>query len=58
MALARVFVRPNSRVLILDEAMGQMDGVKKRDIIYPRLFEFVERNHMTLIVITHYLVRR
>ena len=43
--------------MILDEAMGQMDGFKKREIILPRLFEFVKQHNMTLILISHDAVR-
>ena len=31
----------------------QMDTIKKREFIMPRLFEFVRRHNMTLIVVSH-----
>ena len=52
-ALARIFLRPKSKILILDESLGQMDAVKKRDFIMPRLLEFVRLHNMALIFITH-----
>ena len=52
-ALARAFLRPQSRVMILDEAMSAMDPIKKREFILPRLFAFVQRHAMTLIIVTH-----
>ena len=80
-ALARIFVRHDTKILILDEgvsetsiiftyiylylllhlfilkiAMSQMDAYKKREIIYPRLFEFTRKFGIALIIITHDLV--
>jgi len=52
-ALARVFVRSQCSLLILDEAIGQMDSYKKREIILPRLFDFVEKKNMSLVIISH-----
>lgn len=52
-ALARVFLRQDARILILDEAMGQMDAYKKRETILPRLLEWVDANNMALIVVSH-----
>eukprot|EP00003_Mantamonas_plastica_P026478 TRINITY_DN5427_c2_g2_i1.p2 TRINITY_DN5427_c2_g2~~TRINITY_DN5427_c2_g2_i1.p2 ORF type:complete len:185 (-),score=77.08 TRINITY_DN5427_c2_g2_i1:1352-1906(-) len=52
-ALARVFLRPKAKILILDEALGQMDAYKKREIIMPRLYRYVEQNNMALIMISH-----
>ena len=52
-ALARVFLRKDAQIIILDEAMGQMDAIKKRELIFPRLFEFVKKHRMTLILISH-----
>ncbi|KYR00105.1 putative non-transporter ABC protein [Tieghemostelium lacteum] len=52
-ALARIFVRTEAKVVILDEAMSQMDAYKKREIIFPKLFQFAERNNITLIIVTH-----
>lgn len=37
-------------------AMSQMDAYKKREIIYPKLFEFTKRFGIALIIITHDLV--
>lgn len=36
--------------------MSQMDAYKKREIIYPRLFEFTKKFGIALIIITHDLV--
>jgi len=55
-ALARIFVRPETKILILDEAMSQMDAYKKREIIFPKLFEFTRKNDIALIIITHDLL--
>eukprot|EP00026_Physarum_polycephalum_P002286 Phypoly_transcript_02292.p1 GENE.Phypoly_transcript_02292~~Phypoly_transcript_02292.p1 ORF type:complete len:940 (+),score=120.89 Phypoly_transcript_02292:395-2821(+) len=55
-ALARIFVRHETKILILDEAMSQMDAYKKREIIYPRLFEFTRKFGIALIIITHDLL--
>jgi ABC-type glutathione transport system ATPase component len=55
-ALARIFVRHDTKILILDEAMSQMDAYKKREIIYPRLFEFTRKFGIALIIITHDLL--
>ena len=53
-ALARIFLRASeAQIIILDEAMGQMDAIKKREYIMPRVFEFVREHGMTLIVISH-----
>eukprot|EP01087_Luapelamoeba_hula_P018310 TRINITY_DN5885_c0_g1_i2.p1 TRINITY_DN5885_c0_g1~~TRINITY_DN5885_c0_g1_i2.p1 ORF type:complete len:806 (-),score=153.64 TRINITY_DN5885_c0_g1_i2:2-2419(-) len=52
-ALARVFVRTDAKIIILDEALGQMDALKKRDIIFPSLMRFVKKWKMTLIMVTH-----
>ncbi len=52
-ALARIFLKPQSRIVILDESLGQMDAVKKRDFILPRLFAFVRRHQMALLLIAH-----
>lgn len=52
-ALARVFVRTTSKIIILDEATSQMDPLKLRTIVLPRLFEFCKKSNKCLIVITH-----
>jgi len=52
-ALARVFLRKEAQTVILDEAMGQMDSLKKRELIFPQLFDFVKKHRMTLIIISH-----
>jgi len=56
-ALARVFLRTQSRVLILDEATSQMDAIKKRDIVMPNVARFVRDNGMALVLISHDLAR-
>jgi len=52
-ALARVFVRTDTKILILDEAFGQMDAYKKTNIIYPAIMKFVKKWDMTLILVSH-----
>eukprot|EP00742_Colponemidia_sp_Colp-10_P005259 GILJ01005618.1.p1 GENE.GILJ01005618.1~~GILJ01005618.1.p1 ORF type:complete len:996 (-),score=124.65 GILJ01005618.1:18-3005(-) len=52
-SLARIFIRTSAEIVILDEAMGQMDAVKKRDVILPHLFTFIRQHHMTLLLISH-----
>jgi ABC-type multidrug transport system ATPase subunit len=52
-ALARVFLRTQAQIVILDESMGQMDALKKREVIFPTLFRFVKQHRMTLILISH-----
>jgi len=52
-ALARVFLRTQAQIVILDESMGQMDALKKREVIFPTLFRFVKEHRMTLILISH-----
>eukprot|EP00475_Leptophrys_vorax_P000385 TRINITY_DN1021_c0_g1_i19.p1 TRINITY_DN1021_c0_g1~~TRINITY_DN1021_c0_g1_i19.p1 ORF type:complete len:585 (-),score=127.10 TRINITY_DN1021_c0_g1_i19:1474-3228(-) len=52
-ALARIFLRTSSDVIILDEALGQMDAIKKREFILPNLLEFARTQRKTLIMITH-----
>eukprot|EP01133_Synstelium_polycarpum_P016165 gene16165-19239_t len=55
-ALARIFVRTGAKIVILDEAMSQMDAFKKREIIFPKLFNFADRHNITLIIVTHDLL--
>ena len=52
-ALSRVFLRPSSQVVILDEAMGAMDPIKKVEWIVPRLMDWVRQHGQTLLVVTH-----
>jgi ABC-type multidrug transport system fused ATPase/permease subunit len=52
-ALARVFLRKSADVVILDEALGQMDAIKKREFILPNLFKTIRERNQTLIMITH-----
>ncbi|KAN0014562.1 hypothetical protein ACTFIU_000880 [Dictyostelium citrinum] len=52
-ALARIFVRTEAKIVILDESMSQMDPFKKREIIFPKLFGFAEKHNITLIIVTH-----
>ena len=52
-ALARVFLRTQAQLVILDEAMGQMDAIKKRESALPKLLAFAKRQHCTLIVVSH-----
>jgi ABC-type multidrug transport system fused ATPase/permease subunit len=53
-ALARVFVRTSAKMVILDESTSQMDAVKLRTVVFPKLLDFVEEWRMCLIVITHH----
>lgn len=55
-ALARVFIRSQAKLIILDEAVSQMDQLKLRAIVFPKLFEFASKWNMCLIVITHNLI--
>ncbi|GAM23859.1 hypothetical protein SAMD00019534_070340 [Acytostelium subglobosum LB1] len=55
-ALARIFVRTEAKIVILDEAMSQMDAFKKREVIFPKLFQFAENNNITLIIVSHDIV--
>ena len=57
MALARVFLRRRAQLVILDEALGQMDAIKKRELIMPRLLKFVRDHNMTLILVSHEVPR-
>lgn len=52
-ALARIFLRTSSQLVILDEATGQMDAIKLREFVIPNVFNFVKKHNMTLIVISH-----
>jgi len=52
-ALARVFLRTQAQIVILDEPIGQMDALKKREVIFPTLFRFVKKHCMTLILISY-----
>ena len=52
-ALARIFLKKESQVILLDEAMGQMDAHKKKTHILPHLMQFVKEHNMTLILVSH-----
>mmetsp|Transcript_35829 Transcript_35829/g.57561 ORF Transcript_35829/g.57561 Transcript_35829/m.57561 type:complete len:301 (-) Transcript_35829:96-998(-) len=52
-ALARVFLRPEAQIVILDEALGQMDAIKRNSHVLPRLFEFVKKHNQTLVLVSH-----
>jgi len=52
-ALARIFLRPEAKLVILDEAMSQMDAIKRHEHALPRLFQFVKKHNQTLIIISH-----
>jgi ABC-type thiamine transport system ATPase subunit len=54
--LARVFVKTQAKIIILDEALGQMDAYKKRGMVVPALTRFVKKWNMTLIIISHDMV--
>merc|ERR1712129_287868 len=52
-ALSRAFLKRDAKMIICDESFNSMDMVKKNKHIYPNLFEFVEKNNATLIIISH-----
>ena len=52
-AMARIFLRKRSRVIILDESMSAMDPIKKSQVIFPNLLKFARKHCMTLILISH-----
>ena len=53
-SLARVFLRRNASMVVLDEAFSQIDQAKKRRIL-PELFSFIRKNNATLLMITHHI---
>lgn len=55
-ALARVFVKTQAKIIILDEALGQMDAYKKRGMVVPALSRFIKKWNMTLILVSHDMV--
>lgn len=55
-ALARIFVRTDSKIVVLDEALSQMDPLKLRTIVLPKLFQFCSKWNMSLIMVTHNFV--
>ncbi|EGC36488.1 hypothetical protein DICPUDRAFT_77869 [Dictyostelium purpureum] len=52
-ALARVFVRTEAKVIVLDESLSAMDYYKKFNICLPKLFNFAEKHNITIILVTH-----
>jgi ABC-type transport system involved in cytochrome bd biosynthesis fused ATPase/permease subunit len=52
-ALARIFLKKDSRIIILDESMSAMDPIKKRQVIFPNLLKFAKKKEITLVMITH-----
>ena len=52
-ALSRVFLRKQCKIVICDESFNSMDMVKKNTYIYPALFDFIKKYNMTLIMISH-----
>jgi len=55
-ALARLYVRHSSKIIILDEAMSQIDPLRVRNIILPSLYAYVKGKNICLIIITTNLV--
>jgi len=51
-----VFVKTHAKIIILDEALGQMDAYKKRGMVVPALSRFIKKWGMTLIIISHDMV--
>ena len=54
-ALGQVSCFTQSSCLLTTFALcaAQMDAIKKRDFIMPRLFDFIRRHNMTLILVAH-----
>ena len=52
-ALARVLLRREAEILVLDEALGQMDAIKKREVIMPNIMAFCRRHGTMLLMVTH-----
>ena len=49
-------MKTQAKIIILDEALGQMDAYKKRGMVVPALTRFVKKWDMTLIIISHDMV--
>ncbi len=52
-ALARIFLKKDAKIVILDESMSAMDPIKKRQVIFPNLLSFAKERNLSLIMITH-----
>lgn len=52
-ALARIYLQKQAKIIILDESTSAMDPIKKRDVIFPNLFKHVRKNGLTLLMISH-----
>lgn len=49
-------MKTQAKIIILDEALGQMDAYKKRGMVVPALGRFIKKWNMTLIIISHDMV--
>ena len=52
-ALARVFLRQDAQLVILDEGLSQMDAIKRHEHVMPNLLQHVKAHNITLILISH-----
>jgi ATP-binding cassette subfamily B protein IrtA len=52
-ALARAFLRADVDLIVVDEAMGAMDAVKKHRVVLPNLVAFARERKAALVMVTH-----
>jgi ABC-type Mn2+/Zn2+ transport system ATPase subunit len=52
-ALARAFLRADVDLIVVDEAMGAMDAVKKHRVVLPNLVAFAREHKAALVMVTH-----
>jgi hypothetical protein len=45
-------LRTKAKIIILNDAEGAMDALKLREIVFPNLWSFVDKNNILLIVIS------
>lgn len=50
--IARIFLRKEARIIILNDAEGALDPLKLREIVFPNLWNFVDKNNILLVVIS------
>lgn len=50
--IARIFLRTKAKIIILNDAEGAMDALKLREIVFPNLWNFVDKNNILLVVIS------
>eukprot|EP01130_Rhizamoeba_saxonica_P008357 TRINITY_DN3378_c0_g2_i2.p1 TRINITY_DN3378_c0_g2~~TRINITY_DN3378_c0_g2_i2.p1 ORF type:complete len:621 (-),score=123.37 TRINITY_DN3378_c0_g2_i2:60-1922(-) len=51
-ALARIFLRPDAKIIILDEALSDIDPLRLKRTILPNMFEFADKNNLCVIFVT------